>query len=94
MCQTYGGICSCQILSQITFVDFVLYELLDQHRVFDANLLDGCDNIKVTVYEFVCSRLAGIYFLYCLYAQVVEELVALLICFYSALSCTHAHTIM
>ncbi len=32
---------------QITFVDFVLYELLDQHRLFDASLIDGHDNIKV-----------------------------------------------
>ena len=33
--------------TQITFVDFALYELLDQHRLFDASLLDGFDNIKV-----------------------------------------------
>ena len=32
---------------QITYVDFVLYELLDQHRLFESSLLNGVDNLKV-----------------------------------------------
>jgi len=33
---------------QITYVDFVLYELLDQHRLFEPTLLDDFANTKVT----------------------------------------------
>ena len=35
-------------LKQITYVDFVFYELLDQHRLFESTLLDDFANIKVT----------------------------------------------
>ncbi|XP_031572852.1 glutathione S-transferase Mu 3-like [Actinia tenebrosa] len=31
---------------KITFVDFVMYELLDQHKVFDASLLEPHANLK------------------------------------------------
>jgi glutathione S-transferase len=34
---------------QITFVDFVMYELLDQHKVFDASLLEPHANLKVGI---------------------------------------------
>ena len=40
--------------SQITFVDFVLYELFDQHRLLDASLLDGFDNVKVSGFIINC----------------------------------------
>uniref|UniRef100_A0A3P8TY12 glutathione transferase n=1 Tax=Amphiprion percula TaxID=161767 RepID=A0A3P8TY12_AMPPE len=30
----------------ITFVDFIIYELLDQHRMFDSKCLDAFDNLK------------------------------------------------
>ena len=30
---------------QLTVVDFVMYELLDQHRIFDASLVDAHDNL-------------------------------------------------
>lgn len=36
-----------QSLHQITYVDFVFYELLDQHRLFESTLLDDFTNIKV-----------------------------------------------
>ncbi len=29
------------------FVDFVLYEWLDQHRMFEPSLFDGLANLKV-----------------------------------------------
>lgn len=32
---------------QITFVDFVLYELLDQHLLFEPTILDDYPNLKV-----------------------------------------------
>lgn len=35
------------MITQITYIDFVLYELLDQHRLFEASLLDDLDNLKV-----------------------------------------------
>ena len=35
-------------LKQITYVDFVFYELLDQHRLFESTLLDDFAKIKVT----------------------------------------------
>ncbi|KXJ12315.1 Glutathione S-transferase Mu 3 [Exaiptasia diaphana] len=31
---------------KITFVDFVMYELLDQHKVFDASLLEPHKNLQ------------------------------------------------
>ncbi|XP_006785619.1 glutathione S-transferase Mu 3-like [Neolamprologus brichardi] len=30
---------------KITFVDFIMYELLDQHRLFDSKCLDDCKNL-------------------------------------------------
>lgn len=30
---------------KITFVDFIMYELLDQHRQFDSKCLDDCKNL-------------------------------------------------
>ena len=47
---------------QIIYVDFVIYELLDQHRLFEASLLDGLDNLKVVAQHgwqlvtIVCSH--------------------------------------
>ena len=32
---------------KITFVDFILYELLDQHYMFEAPLIDENPNLKV-----------------------------------------------
>jgi glutathione S-transferase len=32
--------------NEITCADFVFYELLDQHKLFNPSLLDGLDNIK------------------------------------------------
>ncbi|KAJ8370233.1 hypothetical protein SKAU_G00102610 [Synaphobranchus kaupii] len=32
--------------NKITFVDFLLYELLDQHRMFEPNCLDNVKNLK------------------------------------------------
>jgi len=37
---------------QITYVDFVLYELLDQHRLFEPTLLDDFANIKAFLDRF------------------------------------------
>jgi len=31
---------------QITFVDFIMYELLDQHRMFHPSCLDDFKNLK------------------------------------------------
>ncbi|XP_022061031.1 glutathione S-transferase Mu 3-like [Acanthochromis polyacanthus] len=31
---------------KIMFVDFIMYELLDQHRMFDSKCLDAFDNLK------------------------------------------------
>ncbi|XP_048584392.1 glutathione S-transferase Mu 3 [Nematostella vectensis] len=36
----------------LTFVDFVLYELLDQHRIFEASLLDAHPNLKAFLDRF------------------------------------------
>uniref|UniRef100_A0A3P8U2L0 Glutathione S-transferase n=1 Tax=Amphiprion percula TaxID=161767 RepID=A0A3P8U2L0_AMPPE len=33
-------------MNYITFVDFIIYELLDQHRMFDSKCLDAFDNLK------------------------------------------------
>ena len=33
-------------------MDFPLYELLDQHRMFEPSLLDGFDNLKVRGFYF------------------------------------------
>ena len=37
---------------EITYVDFPLYELFDQHRMFEPQLLDGFDNIKAFLDRF------------------------------------------
>ncbi len=34
---------------QLTFVDFFLYELLDQHRMFEPSLFDELANLKVSM---------------------------------------------
>ena len=33
---------------QLTFVDFILYELLDQHKMFEPSLFDDCANLNVS----------------------------------------------
>ena len=35
--------------NQITFVDFVMYELLDQHLMFEPTILDEYPNLKVAI---------------------------------------------
>ena len=35
------------LLFQITFVDFMLYEILDCHRLFEPGVLDDYANLKV-----------------------------------------------
>jgi len=37
---------------KITFVDFIMYELLDQHRIFDATLLDEFHKITAFMKHF------------------------------------------
>ena len=32
---------------QITYPDFHLYEMLDQHQILEPSLLNGMDNLKV-----------------------------------------------
>ena len=32
---------------QITYSDFPLYEMIDQHRLLEPTILDGLDNLKV-----------------------------------------------
>ena len=39
-----------KLLLQITFVDFVMYELLDQHLLFEPTILDDYPNLKVHSY--------------------------------------------
>lgn len=36
----------CSTSQQITFVDFIMYELLDQHRMFQPTCLDNFQNLK------------------------------------------------
>ena len=40
---------------QITYVDFVLYELMDQHRLFEPALFEGFANLKVWQYPIMLS---------------------------------------
>ena len=37
---------------QISFVDFILYEMLDQHLLFDASCLDDFKNLNSFVDRF------------------------------------------
>ena len=37
---------------QLTYVDFIMYELLDQHRLFDATLLEPLDKITAFMKRF------------------------------------------
>jgi len=37
---------------KLTFVDFIMYELLDQHRMFDSTLLDSFDKLKAFMSRF------------------------------------------
>ena len=37
---------------KVTFVDFVMYEALDQHRLFDEKLLESFDNLKNFIRNF------------------------------------------
>ena len=37
---------------QLTVVDFVMYELLDQHRIFDASLIESHDNLAKFLTHF------------------------------------------
>ncbi|XP_068601183.1 glutathione S-transferase mu, tandem duplicate 1 [Brachionichthys hirsutus] len=37
---------------KITFVDFIMYELLDQHRMFVSDCLDGLSNLKELLDRF------------------------------------------
>ena len=39
-----------RVSSQITYPDFPLYEMLDQHRLFEPTILDDFDNLKVHVH--------------------------------------------
>lgn len=41
-------------LPQITFPDFIIYELLDQHHLFEPTILDKYQNLKVSVCMWVC----------------------------------------
>lgn len=40
---------------QITFVDFIMYELLDQHRMFHPSCLDDFANLKDLLKKFEAS---------------------------------------
>lgn len=47
------------LFQKITFVDFIMYELLDQHRMFHPSCLDAFDNIKGLMDRFevsTCNR--------------------------------------
>lgn len=49
------GITGCSHLMsswQITFVDFIMYELLDQHRMFQPSCLDDFKNLKDLLDQF------------------------------------------
>jgi len=37
---------------ELTFVDFFMYEILDHHRIFDAALLEPCENINAFMKRF------------------------------------------
>ncbi|KTF90892.1 hypothetical protein cypCar_00014887 [Cyprinus carpio] len=37
---------------KITFVDFIMYELLDQHRMFDPECLDDYKNLRCFLDHF------------------------------------------
>ena len=37
---------------QISYVDFMLFEYLDQHKILDASLLEPHDNLKVSIIWF------------------------------------------
>ena len=47
--------CCSSLSTKITIVDFMLYEFLDQHRMFEAPLIDEIPNLKVSVY-IACAR--------------------------------------
>ena len=42
-------------MSQITFVDFVMYELLDQHFLFEPTILNDYPNLKVHSPPYLAS---------------------------------------
>ena len=46
-------------VSQITFVDFVMYELLDQHFLFEPTILDDYPNLKVHSCSYIASSIGG-----------------------------------
>ena len=43
--------CACPF-PQLTVVDFVMYELLDQHRIFDPSLVEAHDNLTKFMKRF------------------------------------------
>ena len=49
---------------QITFPDFSLYELFDQHRLFEPSILDKYPNLKVCCRMYTLSQLCVCYMCY------------------------------
>ncbi|XP_041953826.1 glutathione S-transferase Mu 3-like [Alosa sapidissima] len=47
-----GFVMLCYNTDYITFVDFLMYELLDQHRMFEPKCLDEFKNLKVFLDHF------------------------------------------
>ncbi len=40
---------------QITFVDFVLFERMDHHRIFEPSLLEPYKNLQVQISALLCK---------------------------------------
>ena len=52
---------SCFVLLQLTYVDFLVYDVLDMHRIFEPKCLDAFPNLRDFISRFEVIRLNPLY---------------------------------
>ena len=55
------GVHSCFVLLQLTYVDFLVYDVLDMHRIFEPKCLDAFPNLRDFISRFEVIRLNPLY---------------------------------
>ena len=52
---------SCFVFLQLTYVDFLVYDVLDMHRIFEPKCLDAFPNLKDFISRFEVILLNPLY---------------------------------
>ena len=55
------GAHSCFVFLQLTYVDFLVYDVLDMHRIFEPKCLDAFPNLRDFISRFEVIRLNPLY---------------------------------